>query len=119
VHRKLIYYINPGKLPGLLYPTALHLIMECTYSEKTSLPEKPGKFLVHVSADNRYKLFVNEQFISFGPTRGDIAHWNYETIDIAPYLKAGDNTVAALVWNEGEHKPEAQISYKTGFLMQG
>jgi hypothetical protein len=89
------------------------------FRKKMSLPVKPEKYLVHVSADNRYKLFVNEQLISFGPTRGDIAHWNYETIDLANYLKAGENTVAALVWNEGEQKPEAQISYKTGFLMQG
>eukprot|EP01041_Mallomonas_annulata_P041489 gene41489-65579_t len=26
-----------------------------------------------------------------GPARGDIAHWNYETVDIATYLKAGKN----------------------------
>jgi hypothetical protein len=89
------------------------------FRKKMTLPAKPEKFLVHVSADNRYKLFVNEQLISFGPTRGDIAHWNYETIDLALYLKAGENTVAALVWNEGEQKPEAQISFRTGFLMQG
>ena len=89
------------------------------FRKKMSLPTKPEKYLVHVSADNRYKLFVNQQLISFGPTRGDIAHWNYETVDLAPYLKKGDNIIAALVWNEGEQKPEAQISYRTGFLMQG
>ncbi len=89
------------------------------FRKKVSLPAKPEKYLVHVSADNRYKLFVNEQLISFGPTRGDITHWNYETIDLAHFLKAGENTIAALVWNEGEQKPEAQISYKTGFIMQG
>ena len=89
------------------------------FRKKVSLPAKPEKYLVHVSADNRYKLFVNEQLISFGPTRGDITHWNYETIDLAHFLKAGENTIAALVWNEGEQKPEAQISYRTGFIMQG
>jgi len=88
------------------------------FRKKVSLQAKPEKFLVHLSADNRYKLYVNEKMISFGPTRGDIAHWNYETIDLAPYLQAGANTVAALVWNEGEQKPEAQISYRTGFLLQ-
>ena len=89
------------------------------FRKKVSLLAKPEKYLVHVSADNRYKLFVNEQLISFGPTRGDITHWNYETIDLADFLKAGENTIAALVWNEGEQKPEAQISYRTGFIMQG
>ncbi|MEI8073338.1 MAG: alpha-rhamnosidase [Bacteroidota bacterium] len=89
------------------------------FRKKIAITIKPASYLVHVSADNRYKLFVNEQMISIGPARGDITHWNYETIDLAPYFKAGANTVAAIVWNEGEQKPEAQISYRTGFLMQG
>lgn len=89
------------------------------FRKTVSINAKPEKYLVHLSADNRYKLYVNEQMISFGPARGDITHWNYESIDLAPYLKAGTNTVAALVWNEGEQKPEAQISNRTGFLLQG
>ena len=89
------------------------------FRKKVFLNNQPDQFLVHVSADNRYKLYVNEQLVSIGPARGDITHWNYETIDLAKYLRSGENTVAALVWNEGEQKPEAQISYRTGFLMQG
>ena len=83
------------------------------------LSTRPSKFVIHVSADNRYKLFVNEKQVSLGPARGDLSHWNFETLDIAPYLKAGKNVVAAQVWNEGEYKPEAQISFRTGFILQG
>jgi len=79
----------------------------------------PNTFIIHVSADNRYKLFVNEKLVSMGPARGDLNHWNYETIDIASYLKVGKNCIAAQVWNEAEWKPEAQISLKTGFILQG
>ncbi len=79
----------------------------------------PNKFIIHVSADNRYKLFINKKLVSMGPARGDIAHWNYETIDIASYLTTGKNIVAAQVWNEGEFKPEAQISIRTAFILQG
>ena len=39
---------------------------------------KPASFIVHVSADNRYKLFVNEKLISLGPARGDLFHWNFQ-----------------------------------------
>jgi hypothetical protein len=46
-------------------------------------------------------------------------HWNYETVDLAPHLTAGKNIIAAKVWNEGEYKPEAQISWRTGFILQG
>ena len=72
-----------------------------------------------MSADNRYKLFVNGQLVSFGPARGDIFHWNYETVDLAPHLQMGKNVIAAVVWNYGDLRPEAQISYQTGFIMQG
>lgn len=89
------------------------------FRKSVELATKPSSFTVHVSADNRYKLFINEKLVSIGPARGDIAHWNYETIDIASYLKEGKNTMAAQVWNEGEFKPEAQITYRTGFILQG
>ncbi len=88
------------------------------FQKRVSLPEKPAKCLIHVSGDNRYKLYVNGTWVSAGPARGDLYFWNFETLDIAPYLKAGENTVEALVWNEGRGKPEAQISFATGFILQ-
>lgn len=89
------------------------------FRKTVELDSKPATFIIHVSADNRYKLFVNEKLVSLGPARGDLSHWNFETVDIAPYLKAGKNIVAAQVWNEGEWRPEAQISFRTGFILQG
>lgn len=84
-----------------------------------TLAAKPASFLVRVSADNRYKLFVNGQFVSLGPARGDVFHWNFEMVDLATYLQSGKNVIAAVVWNYGEYRPEAQISYQTGFILQG
>lgn len=84
------------------------------------LADVPDRFRVHVSADNRYKLYVNGEQVSAGPARGDIYNWNFETIDLAPYLKKGNNLLAAVVWNYAELKPIAQISFnQTGFIMQG
>ena len=80
---------------------------------------KPTNFVVKVSADNRYKLFVNGTLVSLGPARGDTYYWNYETVDIAPYLTLGKNTISAIVWNEAEYRPEAQISLHTAFIVQG
>src|SRR5690606_28173242 len=81
--------------------------------------EKPETFPIHVSADNRYKLYVNGKLVSLGPARGDTYYWNYESLDIAPQLLAGQNTVTALVWNEAEYRPEAQITIRTAFILQG
>ena len=83
------------------------------------LPIRPARFLVHVSADNRYRLYVNGTQVSSGPQRSDAMHWRYETVDLAPLLRAGTNVVAALVWNWGPNHPVAQHSLRTAFLLQG
>lgn len=83
------------------------------------VPSKPGRFVIHVSADNRYRLYVNGDEVASGPQRSDVAHWRYETVDIAPKLRAGRNVVAALIWNWGTTHPVAQHSLRTGFLLQG
>lgn len=89
------------------------------FRKTISLEEQPSRFVVHVSADNRYKLYVNEALVSVGPALGDIQHWNYEIVDLAPYLKSGDNIIAAQVWNEGNLKAVSQFSHRTGFFLQG
>jgi alpha-L-rhamnosidase len=83
------------------------------------LPAKPESFVVHASGDNRYQLFANGRRVAWGPARGDLFHWRYETVDLAPYLEAGRNVLAAVVWNFGEIAPEAQVTYETGFLLEG
>ena len=83
------------------------------------LPSMPARFVVHISADNRYRLYVNGVQVSSGPQRSDVTHWRYETVDLAPQLHAGRNVIAALVWNWGAARPVAQHSYRTGFLLQG
>jgi alpha-L-rhamnosidase len=89
------------------------------FRKEVALSVVPESYVVYVSADNRYELYVNGEWIGFGPARGDISHWNYEEYDISPYLKPGKNWIAAKVWNEGEYRPEAQFSVRTGFLLQG
>jgi hypothetical protein len=83
------------------------------------LDTRPERFVVHASGDNRYQLFVNGQRAAWGPARGDLFHWRYETVDITGFLRAGRNVIAAVVWNFGEYAPEAQITLQTGFLLQG
>ena len=84
-----------------------------------SLPAKPEQFVVHVSADNRYKLYVNGILSAIGPQGSDWRHWRYETIDIAPYLQAGDNVIAAEVANWGPDRYFGIMSIRTAFMMQG
>jgi alpha-L-rhamnosidase len=83
------------------------------------LPSRPASFRIHVSADNRYRLFVNGQFVAAGPAQNDLRNWRFETVDLAPYLKPGRNVLAAVVWHGSEFRPMAQISHRAGFILQG
>jgi len=83
------------------------------------LDAKPAQFSVEVSGDNHFLLYVNGMRIGEGPAKGDLPHWRYETFDLAPALHAGDNVIAATVFNFGIYAPLAVISERTAFLMQG
>src|SRR5580658_2152799 len=94
-------------------PVVLH------FRRALQLESKPARYVVHVSADNRFILYVNGHRVGDGPARGDLAHWRYETFDLAPFLTAGANLVTATVWNFGIYAPAAQITDRTAFLVQG
>lgn len=83
------------------------------------LTAAPSHFIVQVSADNHFVLYVNGVRIGDGPAKSDLSHWHYETFDLAPALHQGDNVLAATVWNFGIYAPLAVISDRTAFLLQG
>ncbi|KAA6462065.1 alpha-L-rhamnosidase [Acidobacteria bacterium AB60] len=98
----------PGGEPGVFY-----------FRREITLTSVPAHYWVHVSADNRYLLHVNGKYAAEGPARGDLFHWRFETVDLASLLHPGRNVLAAIVWNFGELAPVAQMSSRTGFLLQG
>jgi alpha-L-rhamnosidase len=98
----------PQRDPGVFY-----------FRKELELAAVPEHFWVHVSADNRFLLHVNGAYAGEGPARGDLFHWRFETIDLAPLLHPGKNLIAAVVWNFGSYSPVAQMSSRTGFLLQG
>ncbi|REG89444.1 alpha-L-rhamnosidase-related protein [Winogradskyella sediminis] len=83
-----------------------------------TLEEKMSEFIIFVSADNRYRLYVNGERVCYGPSIGDRAHQRYETLDIAPHLKEGKNVIAAEVVNFGEYRSVSQVTYQTAFILQ-
>jgi alpha-L-rhamnosidase len=83
------------------------------------LAQLPARFPVKVSADNQFIFYVNQQRVGSGPSRSDLAHWRYESYDLAPFLHPGKNVLAVTVWNFGVLTPLAQISDRIGFVLQG
>ena len=84
-----------------------------------NLSNKPAKFIIHISADNRYRLFINGMYLVSGPSSGDINHYRYETLDIADRLHAGKNVIAVEVVNFGEYRKASAMTFQTAFILQG
>lgn len=41
------------------------------FRKQVKLSAVPSDYVVHVSGDNRYKLYVNDSLVSMGPAKGD------------------------------------------------
>ncbi|GBC96474.1 hypothetical protein HRbin16_02278 [bacterium HR16] len=71
---------------------------------------------VHVSADERYELYLDGKRIGRGPERGDRHHWFFETYDLS--LTAGEHVLVARVWVLGDLAPIAQMTQPPqGFVL--
>ena len=71
---------------------------------------------IHVSADERFELFLDGQRITRGPDRSDVEHWSYATYEIQ--LVPGHHRLEALAWSIGPYQPVAQMSWRGGFVLK-
>jgi hypothetical protein len=103
----------------ITHPTApLREPLVLHFRHALTLTDVPATYIVRVSADNRFILYVNGKRVGDGPARGDLTHWRYERFDLTPFLQAGPNLITATVWNWGVYAPIAQISDRTSFLLE-
>lgn len=77
--------------------------------------EENATVRLHVSADNRYRLYLDGQPLGRGPERGSQARWYFESYDVE--ITAGDHTLVALNWWLGDDAPYAQLSVRPAFLL--
>lgn len=56
-----------------------------------------GRMTCRISADSRYKLYVNSCFVQEGPAKGDLETWYADPADVTPYLSEGENAVCVEV----------------------
>ena len=105
--------------PWISYPSANVSEYGVYHFRKSfDLDKVPQKFVIHVSADNRYNLFVNGRRVCYGPAKGDLKTYKYDVIDIAPFLKSGKNILASLVYNGGKDRPLAFLTVQTAFMLR-
>ena len=72
-----------------------------------------GPQALHVSADQRYELFLDGQRIACGPGVGDLDHWPYDSY--AGTLAPGEHLLVARVWHFTLPR-HAQCSVRPAFL---
>jgi len=107
------------KAAWITHPTApLREPLVLHFRRTVDLQSVPATYVVRVSADNRFILYVNGRRVGDGPARGDLAHWRYERFDLAPFLQSGPNLITATVWNFGVYAPLAQMSDRTAFIVE-
>lgn len=80
--------------------------------------ESDGKpFRIHVSADNRYTLYLDAQRIGRGPDRGYPEHWTFRSYELSPL--PGQHRIEAVVSYATSDSPLAQLtSGQPGFLLR-
>lgn len=67
------------------------------FRSEFTLDQVPKKAPLHLFAASRYCLWVNGTYVLRGPARFELQAAEYDTVDVAPYLRPGRNVLAILV----------------------
>lgn len=65
------------------------------------LEQQPKQTDLFITADSRYKLWVNGRYVARGPARSYPHAQCVDRLDVTPYLRAGSNTLAVQVYQPG------------------
>lgn len=67
------------------------------FRKNIKLTEILQKAELEISADTRYKLYINNDLVEVGPSKGDKSIWFKDCLDITRYLRKGTNILAVIV----------------------
>lgn len=77
---------------------------------------RPETLRLHVTADQRYRLFVDGERVGMGPERVLLNSWYFESYECR--LSAGRHTLVALVWHLPKGcAPAANLTLAPGFFL--
>ena len=94
-------------------PCKEHLNRHILFRRRFICDSLPDSATLYISADDYYKLYINGRFVAQGPAPSYHFSYNYNVIDVSPYLKQGENLIAVhtlyqglinRVWQSGDHR---------------
>lgn len=65
------------------------------------LPKAPQKATFTLTADSRYRLWINGEYVARGPARSWPHAMALDVLDVTPHLRAGPNHLALQVYSPG------------------
>ena len=89
------------------------------FRKSFNLNEIPKDVVAKIAVDTKYWLWINGEMVLFegGLARGAAPDTNYfDEVNLKPYLKNGENTIAILVWYWGRTRKVHDDSGKGGLL---
>ena len=98
-HGHWIWAESPGQ-PGNPFGSNINLIRPLAHGlfrKVFNLEKVPAHVSARLTADSRYVLYVNGQEAFRGPVRSQPRRMHYDLLDLAPYLKQGENIIAVHV----------------------
>ncbi|MBD3187289.1 Bacterial alpha-L-rhamnosidase [Candidatus Bathyarchaeota archaeon] len=66
----------------------------CYFRHVFSMRSAVEQAIIHITADSRYKLFVNGRYVGRGINRCESYYWYYNAHDLTDYLQEGKNVIA-------------------------
>lgn len=78
-----------------------------------------GDCWLHLFADTRYRLFVNEEFVAYGPARFVTQFPEYDSHPLHRYLREGENLVRVEVNYYGASSFQSMPDGRPGFIAAG
>lgn len=63
--------------------------------------ENEKKYVLNITADDSYKLYINGKLAGQGPACGYFSHYYYNTYDISDFLSDGENIIAVHTYYHG------------------
>lgn len=103
---KWIWYPSERTLQNSVFLFRKRIVLD-------KIPEEASGWIL---ADSRYKLYVNGEYLQFGPAPFDPRQPEADPVDLLPYLREGENIIAAEVLYYGIGEGTWPIG-KPGFIM--